>query len=349
MGAFIIIVTVFTSTLAGLTILTFSGMATALDPDDVLRSTDGKANFQRLARLLISGGTTLLRQIFDLIHPPSNFPAVLNNPVTQKQLKAAKLTKPQWDCLYPYPGGYGKSVDFDVTLLFRLLRTICNLSPPPTGWDVLPASSDVSLTADLARIKYYRNSIFGHVNQCMEIPDGKFLILWQEIGDALVRIAGQIGHSAKTAWQTSVANFLRDPLSPDDDRNAKELERWYMNDMDIKKSMEALKTTTHEGFDHLETGISNLQALQEEFAETTQTINGGVRRLESIFREETQDIKDHLGEMYRLIDAGFHSAGGKLKRGYFCFPGFFVKAILTHVFSDKRAIQIFSDIMKKPG
>ena len=107
-------VTAFTSTLAGLTILTFSGMATALDPDDVLRSTDGKANFQRLARLLISGGSTLLRQIFDLIHPPSNFPAVLNNPVTQKQLKAAKLTKLQWDCLYPYPGGYGKSVDFDV-------------------------------------------------------------------------------------------------------------------------------------------------------------------------------------------------------------------------------------------
>ena len=299
-------------------------MAAALDPDDVLRSTNGKANFQRLARLLISGGTALFREIFDNIHPPSNLPLVLSHPATQKQLKAAKLTKPQWDCLFPYPGGYGKSVDFDITLLFRLLRTICNLSPPPTGWDVLPASSDISLTADLARIKYYRNSIFGHVNQGMEIPEGKFLVLWQEIGNVLVRIAGQISHSAKTAWQTSVDNFLRDPLTPDDDRNAKELERWYMNDLDIKKSMEALKTTTHEGFDHLETRISNLQV---EFAESTQTIDGGARRLESVFREETQDIKDHLGEMHRLIDAGFfHSAGGKLKRGYFCFPVFFVKA-----------------------
>ena len=333
MGAFIITVTAFTSTLAWLTILTFSGMAAALDPDDVLCSTDGKANFQRLARLLISGGTALFREIFENIHPPSNLPLVLSNPAIQKQLKAAKLTKPQWDCLYPYPGGYGKSVDFDVTLLFRLLRTICNLSPPPTGWDVLPASSDVSLTADLARIKHYRNSIFGHVNQYMEIPDGKFLILWREIGDALVRIAGQIGHSAKTAWQTSVDNFLKDPLTPDDDRNAKELERWYMNDMDIKKSMEALKTTTHEGFDRLETRISNLQV---EFAETTQTIDVGARRLESAFQVETQDIKDQPGEMYRLIDAGFHSAGGELNRGYYGFPGFFVKALLAHVFSDKQ-------------
>ena len=113
-----------------------------------------------------------------------------------------------------------------------------------------------------------------------------------------------------------------------------------MNDMDIKKSMEGLKVTTleginatHKGIDRLKTRISNLQV---ELAETTQTIDGGAQRLESIFREETQDIKDKLGEMYRLIDTGFHSAGGKLKRGYFCFPGFFVKEILTHVISDKQ-------------
>ena len=47
-------------------------MATAPDPDEVLRSTRGKENFQRISRLLISGGTTLLREIFDLILPPSN-------------------------------------------------------------------------------------------------------------------------------------------------------------------------------------------------------------------------------------------------------------------------------------
>jgi len=168
-------------------------MAAAPDPYEVLISTREKANFQRLARLLISGGTSSMREIFDKRCPPSNLPSTLKNPAIEKHLKAAKLTKPQWDCLYPSPGVYGKSTDFDVTLLFRLLRTICNLTPPTTGWDALPTSTDHSLVADLVRIKYYRNSVYGHVNQNMEITDDDFPRLWKDISEALLRIAWQYG------------------------------------------------------------------------------------------------------------------------------------------------------------
>ena len=117
-------------------------MAAAPDPGEILRSTSGKENFQRITRLLISGGTSLLREIFDSRCPPSQLPTILSNPATKNQLKAAKLTMPQWQSLCPSPGVYGKSADFDVTLLVRLLRTICNLTPPTTGWDALPASTD---------------------------------------------------------------------------------------------------------------------------------------------------------------------------------------------------------------
>ena len=185
-------------------------MATALDPGEVLRSTSGKANFQRVARLLISGGTALLREIFDLICPPSNLPTILKNPATTKQLKAAKLTYPERYCLYPSPGVYGNSADFDVTLLFRLLRTICNLTPPATGWEALPRSTDRSLTADLTRIKYYRNSVYGHVGQEMEITDDEFPLLWQEIRDALLRIAGHISHTRRHEWQMAIDTFLEE-------------------------------------------------------------------------------------------------------------------------------------------
>ena len=74
-------------------------MAAALDPDEVLRSSKGRDNFQRLARLLISGGTVLLREAFDIKCPPSNLSTTLQNPATKKLLKAAKLTKPQRNCL----------------------------------------------------------------------------------------------------------------------------------------------------------------------------------------------------------------------------------------------------------
>ena len=213
-------------------------MAAAPDPEEILRSTSGKENFQRITRLLISGGTSLLREIFDSRCPPSSLPTILSNPVTKTKVKAAKLTRPQWQCLFPSPGVYGESADFDVTLLVRLLRTICNLTPPSTGWDTLPLSADHSLTADIARIKYYRNSVYGHVNEGMAIRDNEFKILWQEISEALVRIAGQISSTRKTAWQGAIAKYLTDPLTTEDERNVQELKAWYKDDMEIKKSID---------------------------------------------------------------------------------------------------------------
>ena len=254
-------------------------MAAALDPDEVLRSTAGKGNFQRVTRLLIAGGTSLLREIFDARCPPSNLPTMLSNPVTQRQLKAAKLTKPQWDCLYPSPGVYGKSTDFDVTLLFRLLRTICGLAPPATGWDVLPLSSDHSLTAELARIKYYRNSVYGHVNQSMEVTDDEFPSLWQEISGALVRIAGQISAGREHEWQRTVNNFLKDPLTLEDERNALELDRWYKDDMEVKKSIERLNSAAME-----------VREVTEEVREVTEDVREGIERLE----QSSAQVKDQL-------------------------------------------------------
>ncbi|XP_068700104.1 uncharacterized protein [Montipora foliosa] len=254
-------------------------MAATSDPDEVLRSTTGKTNFQRIARLLIRGGTTLLREIFDGICPPSNLPTILKKPATKKQLKSAKLTKPQWDCLYPSPGVYGQSVDFDVTLLFRLFRTICNLTPPATGWDALPTNIDHSLVADLARIKYYRNSVYGHGN--MEIrDDSEFLSLWQEISGALVRIAGQISPVKKHEWQDAIDKFLKEPLTAEDERNVEELLSWYKSDIDVKESLEELKVITKEEM---------------------KGVHGLLEGLETTYREDAQVTRDMLAELYQLI------------------------------------------------
>ncbi|KAL9966560.1 hypothetical protein ACROYT_G024651 [Oculina patagonica] len=277
-------------------------MAAAPDPDEVLRSTSGKGNFQRVARLLISGGTTLLREIFDQLCPPSNVPTILKNPATAKQLKAAKLTKPQWDCLYPSPGVYGKSVEFDVSLLFKLLKTICGLSPPATGWDVLPTETDASLTADLARIKYYRNSVYGHVNHNMEISDEKFPLLWQEIKEALVRVSGHISYKKKTEWQEAIDNFLKDPLTAEDERNVKELLSWYRNDMEVKKSVEELKSTTQKVIERLEEkGQNVVMAVREESQKMKFHLGEGMERLETSLKDVHGRLEDKLQEVHQSI------------------------------------------------
>ncbi|KAL9959079.1 hypothetical protein ACROYT_G036160 [Oculina patagonica] len=261
-------------------------MAAAPDPDEVLRPTREKGHFQRLARLLISGGTTLLKEVFDQICPPGNLPTILNNPTTKKQLKAAKLTKPQWDCLYPSPGVYVKSENFDVTLLFRLLTTICNLTSPSTGWDALPAGTDHSLAAELARIKYYRNSVYGHAKQEMEITDDEFPQLWREMREALVAVAGQINPPKKQQWQEAIDRFLNDPLTVEDERNTQELLRWYENDIEVKQSIEELKTSTQEGVERLEEGLKDVQEGLKEAAHV----------LEETVEGEAKGIKDHIKE-----------------------------------------------------
>ena len=304
-------------------------MAASSDPDEVLRSTSGKANFQRVARLLISGGTTLLREIFDLNCPPSKLPTVLKSPATVKQLKAVKLTKPQWDCLYPSPGVYGNSEELDITLLFRLLRTICNLTPPATGWDALPTSTDLTLEANLARIKYYRNSVYGHVNQKMEIANDEFPQLWQEIKDALVGIAEQVSSAKKTEWKKAIDNFLHDPLTAEDERNVEELLRWYENDTEVMNSVDELKRTTQKGFDRLETsleqkeqnlemavqrGVQEVKAhLGEQFTTTTEVVKEGMEHLETSLKDVHGRIEGTTREVERAFLKGVQDINHQLR------------------------------------
>ena len=72
--------------------------------DEALRTTDEKANFQRLTRLLMRGGLALLREVFDVIHPPANLPAVLGKATIKSKLQTLRrkrvLTQPEWEYLH---------------------------------------------------------------------------------------------------------------------------------------------------------------------------------------------------------------------------------------------------------
>lgn len=276
-------------------------MAATSDPAEVLRSTAGKDNFQRLARLLISGGTSLLSEVFDTFCPPSQLPTILSAPATEKLLKKAKLTKPQWECLYPSPGVYGTSTDFDITLLARLLRTICNLTPPSAGWDISPSNTDHSLAADLVRIRLLRNSVYGH-NQTMEIADEEFPPLWQEISEVLVRIAGHFGHEKQQEWQKAIDKFLKNPLTQKDERNVDELKRWYENDIEAKKAVEELKVATQEGMAHLETALGRkVETTELRLREHFQTVV-----------EMQENIKDQLWKLQQaMVNSSSTATGGE--------------------------------------
>ena len=154
-----------------------------------LASSVEKTNGAKLSRLLIDGGTMVLKKIFDRYHPPANLQANLNANygTLNNLLRRRALRKPQWDLLFPPGGATPDSNRFDITLLFLLLTSICGLSPPPSRWHTKPSASDTSVEANLARIKFFRNELYGHVSTT-GVDTPTFSALWQEISAALVAL-----------------------------------------------------------------------------------------------------------------------------------------------------------------
>ena len=101
-------------------------------------STKETTNYARLCRLLVDIGTQALRDTLDTIHSPANLPSVLaaKKPTLQSLIKKKVINQIQWGKLFPAIPNPVSSRDFDTTLLMVLLRNLCGLTAPLTGWDV---------------------------------------------------------------------------------------------------------------------------------------------------------------------------------------------------------------------
>ena len=123
-------------------------------------STKETTNYARLCRVLVDVGTCALRDCFDAIcAPPTLHTFLAVGQPTLKSLRSRRIiTATQWGKLFPAIPASVSSKHFDITLLMPLLRNICGLTPPVTGWDVLPAATDLSREADIARVKYFSTS-----------------------------------------------------------------------------------------------------------------------------------------------------------------------------------------------
>jgi len=181
-------------------------------------------------------GTQALRDTFNSIHSPANLKAVLTtNKAILQPLRARKIINPtQWGKLFPVIPSSVSSASFDITLLMVLLRNLCGLAAPATGWDALPAATEVSLEADIARVKYFRNTVFAHAEQA-SVDDATFNRYWCEIRDALVRMGG-------VAYRAAIDNLKTECMDPDVEEHYKELLRQWKNDEDnIKDDLKEIK------------------------------------------------------------------------------------------------------------
>ena len=141
----------------------------------------------KLMRLIIDGGTEALRKVFQRTHS-GNLQVVLSSVKgILSKLKGRIINQKQWDKLYPTPPEKPDINEFDITLLCVLLRNICGLSPPSSGWDKMPNVSDHTDVADINRIKLFRNERFGRISRTA-VTMADFKKFWVEISAPLVRL-----------------------------------------------------------------------------------------------------------------------------------------------------------------
>ena len=151
----------------------------------VLESSEEKIYGFKLMRLIVDGGTEALRNVFLSIHPGILHNVLATHYLTLYHLKTTRIiNQTQWDKLYPHPPKLPNIQEFDITLLVILLRNICSLSPPSSGWNVSPSSSDNSREANIVRVRLFRNHFFGHVPGT-DVSRLDFEARWVEVSSAL--------------------------------------------------------------------------------------------------------------------------------------------------------------------
>ena len=241
-----------------------------------LASSVEKTNGAKLSRLLIDGGTTVLRNVFDRYHPPANLVADLNaNYLILNTLKTRRvLHKFQWDLLFPPGGATPDSKTFDITLLFLLLTNICGLSPPLSGWHKPPPSSDTSLEANLTRIKLYRNELYGNVTST-GIQTAVFNVKWQEISAVLVALGL---NPAEVVRLQSLGLAL-----PCGDDYVSAMIEWVKADEEIRSLLGELRKSQQE-----------VHQMQEEDHKTLRDIHNAVESVRQVQKHTHQVVGEVL-------------------------------------------------------
>ena len=200
-------------------------------------SSKETANYARLCRLLVDGGTKALRYTFDKFHSPANLFNILKagsaeHSTLQSIRKRKIINATQWGKLFPSPPSSVTSEDFDITLLVVLLRNICGLPAPATGWDSLPPASDMSVEANIARVKHYRNAVYGHASQA-SVDDPKFNSLWQDVSATLVALGVDAA---------AIAKLKTEPIVPDKETHYRErLKEWKKDEDNIKDQLNRME------------------------------------------------------------------------------------------------------------
>lgn len=291
-------------------------MAAAKSPSPFAASPE-TTNGVKLRRLLVDGGTTALRKVFDGKHPPTSLAANLhlNNSTLDDLFARGILTEEQKNLLFPPDRSKPDSKTFDITLLFLLLTEISGLSPPArTGWNHKPHAKNKSLAANLVRIKLFRNKLIH--TPVTRIDSRLFNELWKEISGVLVSLGlDQADINRLKTERCGEEDYLKVLFqwADHEKENKAILKEVCQSQITMQKAVETVGQTQQEQLTLLQDAKAKLEQAHTETQQGTKsmldTIHQGQAKTQEILEsvqqtqledhETLQDNKSKLNEVHQ--------------------------------------------------
>ncbi|XP_060594857.1 uncharacterized protein LOC132749169, partial [Ruditapes philippinarum] len=268
-------------------------MATGGQP----QTPDNRIFLFRLQILVIDGGLLVLRNILDqsLTSQCITFSACLNKEhSTITNLKSrGVITQVQYDVLFPAGGKVPTSSDLDITLIICLLRNLkCFGLNRKFDWRATPAPTDVTMEADIWRLKDFRNKI-SHISTTTAIQQNDFTAWWNGIEQILVRQSSPAVNIHK-----KIAEFKTIPLDLEEERRIQEeIKKWkdYEADVDrLKQEMTDMKEDVTDVKKSLEDVKENVTDVKKDIE--------NIRENDTAVKKDFEDIKENVTEVKKDLD-----------------------------------------------
>ena len=260
-------------------------------------SLKDKDRFFHLCRLLLDGGTDLLRQEFDKLIPPCNLSSVLSKEKANLlKLPKGVLTPKMFQKLYPTTTTRGKSTDFDISLVMILFRHLCRLEAPASSrnWSSMPLSSDQSLEADIMRLKIYRNTLFAHAEACC-MSANDFDLVSKDMCEIFERRGG-------LPWKRIAETMLNEELTECETAYLNKLKEWHSHDAEVTEVFQELN--------------NKLDSKVNQIIDTVEDKVGQVEEKVDQMLQNKQEIKEEVANIANYIASQRFS--GKFVQFFFC-------------------------------
>lgn len=180
-------------------------------------STRETTNLARVARIILGPCTGVLCEVLKKEIPPSTLSQRVRTYLANlPKRKKPPFTKEQERIIHN-----GNFSDFDITLLYSLLKNVSSILPHKNQWGNTPILSDRSVSANIERIRLIRNEKYGHCAD-ISISNSDFNNKIIEISAIIRDLEKYLGKS--TNYQDAVVEITTCCMDPEQEsRYIKEL------------------------------------------------------------------------------------------------------------------------------